>query len=84
VLVINGADDGFLDPKTVASFKKEMAAATEDFKYVALVGVKHSYTNVQADEFSKKFNIPALEYNKEADERAWSAMQDLFKRVFSK
>jgi dienelactone hydrolase len=84
VLVINGADDGFLDPKTVASFKKEMAAATEDFKYVSLEGVKHSYTNKQADEFSKKFNIPALEYNKEADERAWSAMQDLFKRVFSK
>ncbi len=84
VLVINGADDGFLDPKTVASFKKEMAAVTEDFKYVSLEGVKHSYTNKQADEFSKKFNIPALEYNKEADERAWSAMQDLFKRVFSK
>jgi len=68
----------------VASFKEEMAAATKDFKYVALVGVKHSYTNVQADEFSKKFSIPAMAYNKEADQKAWSAMQDLFKRVFSK
>jgi dienelactone hydrolase len=84
VLVINGADDGFLDPKTVESFKKEMAAATKDFNYVSLEGVRHSYTNKQADEFSKKFDIPALKYNKEADERAWSAMQDLFKRVFAR
>ncbi len=84
VLVINGADDGFLDPKTVATFKKEMAAATEDFKYVSLEGVKHSYTNKQADEFSKKFNIPALEYNKEADEQSWAALKDFFQRVFSK
>jgi len=84
VLVINGADDGFLDPKTVASFKKEMAAATEDFKYVSLEGVKHSYTNKQADEFSKKFNIPAMEYNKEADEQSWAALKDFFQRVFSR
>jgi len=84
VLVINGADDGFLDPKTVASFKQEMAAATEDFQYVSLEGVKHSYTNKQADVFSKKFKIENLKYNKAADQKAWSAMQDLFKRVFSK
>ncbi len=84
VLVINGADDGFLDPKTVTSFKEEMAAATEDFKYVSLEGVKHSYTNKQADEFSKKFKMDNLAYNKKGDEKAWSAMQDLFKRVFAK
>ncbi len=84
VLVMNGADDGFLDPKTVATFKEEMAAATADFQYVTLEGAKHSFTNKQADEFSKKFNIPALEYNQAADEKSWSAMQDHFKRVFSK
>jgi dienelactone hydrolase len=84
ILVLNGADDGFLDPKTVATFKKEMTAAVKDFKYVALKGTKHSYTNVQADEFSKKFKIPALEYYKEADQKAWAAMQALFKRVFAK
>ena len=84
VLVLNGSDDGFLDPKSVAPFKKEMATATKDFQYVTLEGAKHSYTNPQADEFRKKFNIPALEYNKEADQKAWSAMQDLFKRVFAK
>lgn len=84
VLVLNGADDVWLDPKAVASFKKEMSGATRDFKYISLKGVKHSYTNKQADEFSKKFNIPNLKYNKEADQKAWSAMQNLFQRVFSK
>jgi dienelactone hydrolase len=84
ILVLNGADDAWLDPKAVASFKQEISAATKDFKYVSLKGAKHSYSNKQADEFSKKFKLDNLQYNKEADEKAWAAMQALFKRVFAK
>jgi len=84
VLVINGADDAWLDPKAVASFKKEMSGAAKDFKYIDLKGAKHSYSNKQADEFSKKFKLDNLAYNKEADQKAWAAMQALFKRVFAK
>ena len=84
VLVINGSEDAWLDPKTVAAFKKEMSSASKDFQYLTLAGAKHSFTNKQADEFSKKFKIDNLKYNKQADKRAWSAMQILFKRVFSK
>ena len=84
VLVINGADDAWLDPKAVASFKKEMSGAASDFKYINLKGIKHSYTNKQADEFSKKFKIDNLKYDAQADKHAWSAMQNLFKRVFAK
>jgi len=84
VLVINGADDVWLDPKAVASFKKEMSGAAKDFKYIDLKGAKHSYSNRQADEFSKKFKLDNLAYNKEADQKAWAAMQALFKRVFAK
>ena len=84
VLVINGADDAWLDPKAVASFKKEMSSAAKDFKYIDLKGAKHSYSNRQADEFSKKFKLDNLQYNKEADEKAWDAMQALFKRVFAR
>ena len=36
-----------------------------------------------SDEFSKKFNIPNLEYNKQADERSWSEMRRFFNRVFN-
>ena len=82
VLVINGSQDGFLKPETVGTFSSQMIESNADYTYISLAGVKHSYTNKQADEFRKKFNIPALEYNRQADERAWSAMQKFFKRIF--
>ncbi len=82
LMVINGSEDGFLNPKTVASFTKQMVEANADLTYISLAGVKHSYTNPQADEFRKKFNIPALQYDKQADERSWKTMHDFFKRIF--
>lgn len=83
ILVINGSDDGFLTPDAVAEFMKEMKAANADFTYMSLRGVRHSYTNPMADAFSKKFNIAALKYDKQADQRAWQAMTIFFKRVFN-
>jgi len=82
VLIINGSEDGFLKPETVAAFSQEMFNSNVDFTYINLKGVKHSYTNPKADEFSKKFNIPALQYNKKADEQAWSEMLKFFQRIF--
>ena len=84
VLVINGSNDAWLDPKAVAAFKQETAAAVKDFKYITLEGARHAFTNKQAGEFSKKFNLPNLEYSKEADEQSWAALKDFFQRVFSK
>ena len=83
VLIINGSEDGFLKPETVAAFSEDMFKANVDFTYMNLKGVKHSYTNPQADEFAKKFNIAALQYSKKADEQAWAAMLSFFKRIFS-
>jgi dienelactone hydrolase len=82
LLVINGSQDGFLKPETVGSFSSQMMAGNADFTYMSLTGTKHSFTNKQADEFSKKFNIPSLQYNKQSDERSWAAMQKFFQRVF--
>jgi dienelactone hydrolase len=82
VLIINGSEDGFLKPESVASFSQDMFNANVDFTYMNLKGAKHSFTNPQADEFSKQFNISALQYNKKADEEAWSAMLKFFERVF--
>ena len=82
VLVINGSQDPFLKPESVGSFSSQMMAGNVDFTYLNLPGVKHSFTNKQADEFRKKFDIGALEYNKQADERSWAAMHKFFQRVF--
>lgn len=82
ILVINGSEDSFLKPETVASFTKEMVEGNVDFAYLNLAGIRHSYTNKQADEFGKKFKLPNLEYNKQADERSWLEMKKFFQRVF--
>jgi dienelactone hydrolase len=83
ILIINGSEDGFLKPETVADFSEDMFKANVDFTYMNLKGAKHSFTNPQADEFRKKFNIAALEYNKKADKIAWEAMLRFFKRVLN-
>ena len=83
VLVINGSEDSFLKPESVGSFSSQMVAGNVDFTYLNLSGIKHSFTNKQADEFNKKFNIPNLQYNKQADERSWSAMRQFFQRIFN-
>ena len=83
VLIINGSEDSFLKSEAVAAFSQDMFKANVDFTYMNLKGAKHSFTNPQADEFRKKFNIVDLEYNKKADEQAWQAMLKFFKRVFN-
>lgn len=83
MLVINGADDGFIKPEAIAAFMKEMVEANADLTYISMQGVRHSFTNPQADEFQKKFNLPDLAYDKQADERSWAAMREFFKRVFA-
>ncbi len=82
VMVINGSEDGFLKPEAVAKFMQEMVTANADVTYLSLAGVRHSFTNPQADAFREKFGIDALKYDKQADERSWKAMQNFFQRVF--
>ena len=81
--MINGSEDSFLKPESVGSFSSQMVAGNVDFTYLNMAGVKHSFTNKQADEFDKKFKIGNLEYNKQADERSWSVMQNFFQRIFT-
>ena len=83
IMVANGSEDAFLKPETVSTFTGEMMSAGVDMVYINLRGIRHSYTNPQADEFSKKFNIPNLAYDKTADRRTWVALQRFFDRIFA-
>lgn len=83
IMIANGSEDIFLKPQTVATFTSEMILAGVDMTYINLKGIKHSYTNPQADEFSKKYNIENLAYNKTADRRTWIALQRFFNRIFA-
>ena len=82
VLALHGADDPFIPIEQVDAFKQEMQHAGAHYEFVAYPNVKHSFTNPQANEFSKKFNLPALQYDQHADNDSWNRMQAFLKEIF--
>jgi dienelactone hydrolase len=81
VLVLTGGDDKFVPPEQVEGFEKEMKAARADFRVISYPGALHSFTNPDADENAKTFNMP-IGYNADADAKSWAEMQKFFKEVF--
>lgn len=83
IRVFNGADDPMVTAEQLAAFKSEMESAGVDYKLVNYPGVKHSFTNPQANEFAQKFNLP-LAYDKQADEDSWQQTEQFLKSAFTK
>jgi dienelactone hydrolase len=80
VLVMNGADDPFVKPEAIDAFKKEMDAAKVDYKFINHPGAVHAFTNPEATEKGKQFNLP-LAYNAEADQKSKAEMLKFFSEV---
>ena len=83
VLVLNGDADPFVKPDTVDAFKKEMEAARVDYRYVTYPGALHAFTNPEATEKGKKFNLP-LAYDPQADKQSKAEAAKFFAGVFRK
>jgi dienelactone hydrolase len=83
VRVYNGADDKFSTPEQIEALKKEMADQKVNFKLVNYPGAVHSFTNPDATELGKKFNMP-IAYNKAADKASWKDLQGFLKEIFKK
>ncbi|OQK18563.1 dienelactone hydrolase [Methyloprofundus sedimenti] len=83
ILVFNGADDPFVTTEQIGVFKQEMHKAGADLEFVNYPGVKHSFTNPDADGFGKRFDMP-LVYNAAADKDSWARMQVFLRQVFEK
>ncbi|MCP3867381.1 MAG: dienelactone hydrolase family protein [Gammaproteobacteria bacterium] len=81
VLVFNGADDPFVKPEQIATFKAEMQAASPSFMFVDFPGVKHSFTNPGADEKGAQFNLP-LAYDAAADQTSWEMLLEALKQAY--
>jgi dienelactone hydrolase len=81
ILVFTGGADPLVPLEQVDVFKKQMDEANADYEVVVYPGLKHSFTNPDADEYGKSNDLP-LEYNKEADEKSWAQMQEFLKTVF--
>ena len=83
ILVLNGADDKFIPQDQIEAFKQEMKTAGADFQFISYPGVLHSFTNPEADENAKKFNM-AIAYNADADKNSWNELKKFLKTIFEK
>lgn len=81
IMVFNGADDPFITKEQIDAFKQDMKTIGADYEFIDYPGVKHGFTNPEADEFAKRFNMP-IAYNEKADKDSWEKTQGFFKQIF--
>ncbi|HLW71438.1 MAG TPA: dienelactone hydrolase family protein [Candidatus Binataceae bacterium] len=74
ILLCAGADDPYVPPAQLEAFEQEMRTAGANWEIDIYSGAKHSFTNPGADQY----HVPALAYNRDADQRSWAAMRELF------
>lgn len=80
ILVCHGEADDFVN-KEVAPFKKSMDSAGVEYTFKSYPNATHAFTNPNATENGKKFNMP-IKYNAAADTASWNDMKDFFSRIF--
>ena len=69
ILILNGADDPFVKREQYDALKKDFDAAKADYRIVEYPGAVHAFTNPEATELGKKFNLP-IRYDAKVDEEA--------------
>jgi dienelactone hydrolase len=83
ILVLNGGADKFNSPEQIGAFTQEMKTAGADLKFISYPGAMHSFTNPDATELGKKFNLP-IAYNADADKKSWGEMKEFLAKIFKK
>lgn len=72
IMVAHGGADPLVPVEQVTGFVQEMVTLGVDLKFLNYPQAKHSFTNPEATEKGKKFNLP-LAYDKKADTESWNA-----------
>ncbi|HEY0680030.1 MAG TPA: dienelactone hydrolase family protein [Chitinophagaceae bacterium] len=83
VLVCHGGADNFIPQQEIDQFKKQMDSINADYSFITYDSATHAFTNPDATETGKKFNMP-IEYNAGADRKSWADMKQFFDRIFVK
>ncbi len=83
ILVCHGEADNFVPKAEVDAFKKSMDSVNADYTFKSYADATHAFTNPQATEWGKKFNMP-ISYNAAADTTSWNDMKTFFGRIFNK
>ena len=81
VLVCHGESDSFVPAAEVTQFKKEMDSVAANYSFKSYADATHAFTNPEATEKGKKFNIP-IAYNAAADSSSWNDMKVFFGQIF--
>ena len=82
ILSFSGEDDPMIGADKVAAFRQEMAGAKANFRAVTYPGVKHSFTNPEADALGRKYQLP-LAYDAQADQDSWQQTTVFLRAVFA-
>ena len=69
ILILNGADDPFAKREQYDALKKDFDAAKVDYRIIQYPGAVHAFTNPEATELGKKFNLP-FRYDAKADQES--------------
>jgi dienelactone hydrolase len=78
ILVSTGADDPMATHEQVGAFIDAMRKANADYQVVIYGGVRHAFTNPDAD----KKGLPPLKYDANADRRSWQALENFLGECF--
>jgi dienelactone hydrolase len=83
ILILNGADDPFVKKEQYTQLKSELDAAKADYKVIEYPGAVHAFTNPEATELGKKFNLP-LRYDAKVDKEAKGEAAKFFAATLKK
>ena len=60
-----------------------MKSVGADFQFISYPGAVHSFTNPEATELGKEFNMP-IAYNADADRKSWYVLKKFLRAIFKK
>ncbi|GAB6043201.1 dienelactone hydrolase family protein [Endothiovibrio diazotrophicus] len=78
LLILHGQADKMVSPDVVDHFEQRLGEAGASWELDSYGGVRHSFTNPDAD----KRGIANLKYDALADKRSWARMQAFFAEIF--
>jgi dienelactone hydrolase len=81
ILVLHGGSDKFVTSEQIETFKIQMKTAGASYNFIVYPDAVHAFTNPDATENGKKFNMP-IAYNAQADHASWEEMKKFFKEIF--
>lgn len=81
ILVCHGNADPFIKPMELEKFKRELDSVGAAYTFKGYDDATHAFTNPDATEKGKKFNIP-IAYNAAADSASWNEMKAFFGKIF--